>query len=315
MIDIMISNFNMKLAIRKMDEKSALAQRKLCTELVEEKRRVANILSDLDAKWAIANALSLGMNLSSKDMEECKLKRNLPEEMKIGKVIQAIQLAWNDVCKGASKFVNSKQVIKIYLSFLFNLMIGIFDNFQFEGVGKMEKCQQRLEEIVWIWFQWRCGKIKDEDFLKEFEEVEKLGFKIPRMLSYEELKSLKDNMLLRDQFVSDKLVQKEAYPQDRYMLGGKEELDVNDIVKIHTKYYCKRKSKIELQTMKRKKRKKYRLKERNRRNGMKQRNASEYEQRNEFGSVKERKPPDKVLQTYEMKQKNASGDEQRNKFG
>jgi hypothetical protein len=280
--------------------------------LVEEKRRVADVLSELNVKWASANALSLGMNVSPDNIRECRIGRNLPEEMKMDGVLNAIQLAWNDTCKGASKYVNSNQVIKVYLSFLFNLTINIFDKISFEEIGQLEKCQLKLEEMVWKWFQWRCMKIKDEDFLREFEEIEKLGFKIPRMLSYRDLEILKEDMLIRDQFVSEKLVQGEAFPRDRYMLGGKEELDVNDLVKIHTKYYRKSKSKIDLQAIKRKKRKKYRLKGRNKEN---QENASGNKQGSTIDMVNEKKPPDKKREVCELKPKNASVVEQRNGYG
>jgi hypothetical protein len=53
------------------------------------------------------------------------------------------------------------------------------------------------------------------------------------------------------------------------MLGDEEELGVNDLVKIHTKYFRKRKSKFELQLLKKKKRKKYRLKQKEKQLAMK----------------------------------------------
>jgi hypothetical protein len=211
-------------------------------------------------KWARANTSSLRTEFTQKEIEDCKIVDGITEEMKIEKVMHAIQEAWNDVCKGASKFVNSSQVIKIYLLFLFNLVFDIFDKFHFESIKKNQLCQKRLEEMTWVWFQWRCGKISDAGFLREFEDVEKLSFKIPRMLTYVELKALENNLIEKDQFVLNNLVEKGSYLRDRFMLYGEEELDVNDIVKIHTKYFRKEKSKLEIQLLKKKKRKKFKLK-------------------------------------------------------
>jgi hypothetical protein len=92
--------------------------------------------------------------------------KGISEEMKAEKVMRVIHEAWNEVCRGASNFVNSNQVVKIYLSFLFNLMLDIFDNFHCGNIQKNQLCAKTLEERVWIWFQWRCDKITNADFLK-----------------------------------------------------------------------------------------------------------------------------------------------------
>jgi hypothetical protein len=66
----------------------------------------------------------------------------------------------------------------------------------------------------------------------------------------------------KDQFVFNNLVEKEAIPQDRFLMWNEEELSVNDIVKIHTKYFKKDKNVLGIQMKKRKRRKKYKGKKR-----------------------------------------------------
>jgi hypothetical protein len=142
------------LVQRKIKESDLIVGRELCIRLVNEKKRMVDRLCELNAMWAKATEGSLNCKLTQKEIGECRLTKGMPDEMKVECVTQAIQKAWNEVCLGASKYVNSNQVVKVYLSFLLNLMLSIFDKFCFESRGKRVSCERRLEEMVWIWFNW-----------------------------------------------------------------------------------------------------------------------------------------------------------------
>jgi hypothetical protein len=94
----------------------------------------------------------------------------------------------------------------------------------------------------------------------QLNQIKNLGFKIKKKLIYEQLLLLEEDLECKNQFVEDYLEKKEKSSQDRFLVDNEEILGENDIVKIHSKYFRKEKSKLKIQMLKKKRRVKYKEK-------------------------------------------------------